>query len=167
MLARFYIEQEKPADGARAMVAALKAYTRAHADEERALFQKEMRRAGDYRDRFTFTEEDVADAVADAPAVVQNLTREVMKRAGGRYVTGKRPVAAALLSLIVGAGQLYNGDYKKAGIMILTMFAALIVSLVPLGCIGAFFLAPVVWLLITGWSVRDAWRVAKGKAPRW
>jgi tetratricopeptide (TPR) repeat protein len=167
MLARFYVEAEKPADGARTMVSAFKAYARAHADEELELFYREMRRAGDDRKHFRFAAVDVNDALADATPRVVEITNDVMKCGTRRFASSKKPILAALLSLLfIGLGQFYNGDWKKAIVMILTLPIGLFFSIFA-GIIGIIMIAPAVWIMIATWSITDAWRVAGGKARRW
>jgi TM2 domain-containing membrane protein YozV len=73
-----------------------------------------------------------------------------------RSVTGKNPVLATVLSvLIVGVGQFYNGDNKKGAIMLVI---ALVAAAPTLG-FG--------WLAVSIWSAIDAYRVANGTAQRW
>jgi TM2 domain-containing membrane protein YozV len=73
-----------------------------------------------------------------------------------RSVTGKNPVLATVLSLlIVGVGQFYNGDNKKGAIMLVV---ALVAAAPTLG-LG--------WLAASIWSAIDAYRVANGTARRW
>ena len=73
-----------------------------------------------------------------------------------RSVTGKNPVLATVLSLlIVGVGQFYNGDNKKGAIMLVI---ALVAAAPTLG---------VGWLAVSIWSAIDAYRVARGTAQRW
>jgi TM2 domain-containing membrane protein YozV len=72
-----------------------------------------------------------------------------------RYATGKNPVLAAILCLIPGVGQFYNGDMKKGGIM----FAVNVVgNLLTFGW---------VWLPMVIWSAIDAYQVASGKSAMW
>jgi TM2 domain-containing membrane protein YozV len=75
-----------------------------------------------------------------------------------RTVTGKNPTIALVLSIFLGAfgaGQFYNGDWKKG----LAMAA------------GSIFLGPVtgglVALAILIWSAVDAYQVASGKWSPW
>lgn len=70
--------------------------------------------------------------------------------------TGKKPVLACILSLlIVGLGQLYNGDYKKS----VAMFVLAIVT-------GSITVG-VLWFTVGIWSALDAYSVAKGKGKKW
>lgn len=68
----------------------------------------------------------------------------------------KSPAAAVVFSvLILGLGQLYNGDWKKTLLMW-----------------GVFFVfAPVTfgldWFLLLMWSAVDAYMVAKGQWRKW
>jgi TM2 domain-containing membrane protein YozV len=76
--------------------------------------------------------------------------------ASGQVVTGKNPAVALVLSLLIpGAGQFYNGDMKKGGLMLALAIIGLIVSggLITLG----------VWI----WAMIDAYQVANGKGKIW
>ena len=75
-----------------------------------------------------------------------------------RTVVGKNPTVALVLSIFLGAfgaGQFYNGDWKKG----LAMAAATLVLGVPTGGLVAF----AVWV----WSMIDAYQVASGKWAMW
>lgn len=73
-----------------------------------------------------------------------------------RSVTGKNPVLATVLSvLIVGVGQFYNGDNKKGAIMLVIAIVAFVPTL------------GLAWLAVSIWSAIDAYRVANGTAQRW
>jgi TM2 domain-containing membrane protein YozV len=73
-----------------------------------------------------------------------------------QYVTGKNPAVGLILSLIiVGAGQFYNGDLKKGGIMLV---AAIVLGALTVG---------VGWFAVAIWSAIDAYQVASGKSPLW
>jgi TM2 domain-containing membrane protein YozV len=73
-----------------------------------------------------------------------------------QVVTGKSPVVAAILSLlIVGVGQFYNGDSKKGAIMLV---AAVILGTASLG---------VLWFVCAIWSAVDAYQVANGTGKMW
>ena len=72
------------------------------------------------------------------------------------YAAGKSPgVALVLSALIVGLGQLYNGDVKK-GLLMLGVAVVLGVASFGLG-----------WFAIAIWSAVDAYQVASGKTPLW
>ena len=78
--------------------------------------------------------------------------------APARTVVGKNPTVALVLSIFLGAfgaGQFYNGDWKKG----LAMAAATLVLGLPTGGLVAF----AVWV----WSMIDAYQVASGKWPMW
>ena len=73
-----------------------------------------------------------------------------------QYAIEKKPVFAFILSLlIVGLGQVYNGDYKKGIFMFL---CALFFSFLSIGF---------VWFLFAIWSAIDAYKVAKKNIPLW
>ncbi|MBE8990050.1 zinc ribbon domain-containing protein [Nostoc sp. LEGE 12450] len=72
------------------------------------------------------------------------------------YAQGKNPTLAAILSLLVpGIGQFYNGDVLKGIVML----------------VGAIVLSSTVWgyiyIAILGWSIIDAYQVAKGNQSLW
>jgi TM2 domain-containing membrane protein YozV len=96
-------------------------------------------------------------ATAPPPADSGNMRGAAQPQPGQPpVVTGKSPVVAAILSLlIVGLGQFYNGDGKKG----VTMLGAAIV-------LGAFSLG-VLWFGIGIWSAVDAYQVASGTGKRW
>ena len=78
--------------------------------------------------------------------------------APARSVAGKNPTVALVLSIFLGAfgaGQFYNGDWKKG----LAMVAATLVLGLPTGGLIAF----AVWV----WSMVDAYQVASGKWSMW
>jgi TM2 domain-containing membrane protein YozV len=73
-----------------------------------------------------------------------------------RYAIGKSPATAVILSmLLVGLGQFYNGDNKKA---ILMMVIAIV---------GGILTHGIVAIVIYIWGWFDSHKVAKGKAPLW
>ena len=73
-----------------------------------------------------------------------------------QIVTGKSPVLATILSLlIVGVGQFYNGDVKKG------------VTMLVVGLVAGAATAGIGWLGVGIWSAVDAYRVASGTAQRW
>lgn len=73
-----------------------------------------------------------------------------------KYAQGKSPILAAVLSgLIVGLGQLYNGDFLKG----IVMFVMAVVLFVPTAGISYF---PMCF-----WSIIDAYQVAKGNQSLW
>ena len=72
------------------------------------------------------------------------------------YASGKNPILALVLSLlIVGVGQFYNGDNKKG-----------ILMLVGAVVLGAFTVG-ILWFALAIWSAFDAYNVASGKTPLW
>jgi TM2 domain-containing membrane protein YozV len=89
------------------------------------------------------------------PAPPQTMRGPVVAPAP-QYATGRNPVVALILSLIiVGVGQFYNGDHKKGALMLILAFIA-----------GIFTLG-FGWFAIAIWSAIDAYRVANGSAPIW
>jgi TM2 domain-containing membrane protein YozV len=73
-----------------------------------------------------------------------------------RYAQGKNPTLAAILSfLIIGLGQVYNGDFLKG----IVMFIIAVVLFVPTAGLSSF---PMLF-----WSVIDAYQVAKGNQRLW
>jgi TM2 domain-containing membrane protein YozV len=73
-----------------------------------------------------------------------------------RVPTGKDPVLAAVLSvLIVGVGQFYNGDVKKG--------VAMLVGAIVLGTATVGLL----WFVFAAWSAIDAHQVASGTGKTW
>ena len=94
---------------------------------------------------------------APAPAP-QASTMRGPSTAPTRTVVGKNPTVALVLSIFLGAfgaGQFYNGDWKKG----LAMAAATLLLGLPTGGLVAF----AVWV----WSMVDAYQVASGKWPMW
>lgn len=78
--------------------------------------------------------------------------------AGPGKVSGKNPTVALVLSIFLGAlgaGQIYNGDWKKG----LVMAGATVLVGAATGGLVAFG----VWV----WSMVDAWQVASGKWSTW
>ncbi len=73
-----------------------------------------------------------------------------------RYAEGKNPVIAMVLSLLlVGSGQIYNGDCKKGAYMLI---GAIILGFFSIG----FF-----WFVLAVWSAVDAYQVANCERPLW
>lgn len=73
-----------------------------------------------------------------------------------QYAYGKSPVVAMILSLlIVGVGQIYNGDYKKGSYMLV---GAIISGIISFGLL---------WFVIAIWSAVDAYQVANRDKPLW
>jgi len=73
-----------------------------------------------------------------------------------QYAYGKSPVVAMILSLlIVGVGQLYNGDYKKGAYMLV---GAVISGIISFGLL---------WFVVAIWSAVDAYQVANRDKPLW
>lgn len=103
-------------------------------------------------------------SASSAPNINSNSTRGVMRDShhaqhpstGKRFASGKNPVTAVILSmLIIGVGQFYNGDVKKGIVMIISAIVAGSLS-------GGVLIFPV-WL----WSAFDAYQVASSKAAIW
>jgi TM2 domain-containing membrane protein YozV len=73
-----------------------------------------------------------------------------------RVATGKHPVLATILSLLIpGVGQFINSDMKKGAVMLVLA----LVLFAPTVGIG--------WSAVAIWSAVDAYRVANGTAQRW
>jgi TM2 domain-containing membrane protein YozV len=71
-------------------------------------------------------------------------------------VTGKNPVLALVLSLVIcGVGQFYNSDVKKGALMLIGFVLGIFIS----GGLISFGL----WV----WSMIDAYLVASGKGKVW
>ncbi|HVR40195.1 MAG TPA: hypothetical protein VMU84_13960 [Thermoanaerobaculia bacterium] len=163
MLARFYLEAKKPAETVRAMAAAFNAYERAHADEESENLRNEMRHPSDDEKRFRLTAGDMQSV----PGRGSQPYGIALVQQDEAWIPPKRPPIAAILSVIViGLGQVYNGDWKKGLVMFLS-FIGCSFPLLKLGGDLGRMIFPVVLIAIAIWSSRDAWRVAHGKAPRW
>ena len=99
-------------------------------------------------------------AAAEAPAAGAGAgtMRTSSAGSGGQVVTGKNPTVALVLSIFLGwlgAGQFYNGDWKKGA----AMAAASILLGLPSG--GLVTLG--VWI----WSAIDAYQVASGHWKAW
>ncbi|MCA1993538.1 MAG: zinc ribbon domain-containing protein [Coleofasciculus sp. S288] len=76
--------------------------------------------------------------------------------ANKRYAQGKNPTLAGILSfLVVGLGQVYNGDFLKG----IVMFVMAVVLFVPTTGLSYF--------PMLAWSIVDAYRVAKGNQSLW
>ena len=100
----------------------------------------------------------LAPAAAGAQADASGGTMRTALPPAGQVVTGKSPVVALVLSVILGSlgvGQFYNGDWKKG----LTMAVASVLLAVPSGGLVPFG----VWI----WSMVDAYQVASGKWKAW
>jgi TM2 domain-containing membrane protein YozV len=71
-----------------------------------------------------------------------------------KYAQGKDPTLAVILSLIFpGLGQFYNGDVLKGLVMLV---------------VGAIVLRTVLGLIVMSvWSIIDAYQVAKGNRKLW
>ena len=81
---------------------------------------------------------------------------------GGRYAEGKTAGVALVLSfLLVGLGQLYNGDIKKCFAMWGVFLVIILLAVFTGGAAG--FLGFGVWI----WSMFDAYNVASRKSPLW
>jgi len=87
-----------------------------------------------------------------APVVVNNSGSGVHNATP----TGKTPWVAALLSfIIIGLGQVYNGDFKKGA----AMFVGAVLGVWLTGGLATFG----IWI----WSMIDGWQVAAGKMKPW
>ncbi len=76
--------------------------------------------------------------------------------ANKRYAQGKNPTLAGILSfLVIGLGQLYNGDFLKG----VVMFIGVGILFVPTAGLAYF--------PMLAWSIVDAYRVAKGNQSLW
>lgn len=96
-----------------------------------------------------------AGAATSSP---ETTTMRGQASAASRTVAGKNPTVALVLSIFLGAfgaGQFYNGDWKKG----LAMAAATLVLGVATGGLVAFG----IWI----WSMVDAYQVASGKWSIW
>jgi|HubBroStandDraft_6_1064221.scaffolds.fasta_scaffold106992_1 hypothetical protein len=116
-------------------------------------------------------------SAAVAPARALPVQHEPMRgyHPGGlqsskKYADGKNPFIATLISfLFPAAGQLYNGDFKKAGLLWLVYFVLLILA----GAFGSVtigtgaILPGIVSLGVWGWAITDAYGVAKRQKPLW
>jgi TM2 domain-containing membrane protein YozV len=79
---------------------------------------------------------------------------------GRRYANRKIPgVALALSFVLPGAGQFYNGDMKKGGVMLGAWLLSLLLVAFVVGVLGVLG----IWI----WSIIDGYRVAGAKAPVW
>jgi TM2 domain-containing membrane protein YozV len=98
-----------------------------------------------------------AALIAAPQGVVADLPRQHTPVPGQPvYARDKNAAVALILSLIiVGLGQLYNGDVKKG----LLMFAGAFV--------GGLLTLGLVWLGLAIWAAIDAYNVASGKTPLW
>lgn len=78
----------------------------------------------------------------------------IRKNSSPRYVEGKNPVLATILSLLItSSGQFYNGDILKGITMVI--------------CFVLFLWTGPLLLLLPVWSAIDAYNVAKGNWKRW
>lgn len=116
-------------------------------------------------------------AAVVAPARALPVQHEPMRgyHPGGlasskKYADGKNPFIATLISfLFPAAGQLYNGDFKKAGLLWLVYFVLLILA----GAFGSVtigtgaVLPGIASLGVWGWAIMDAYGVAKRQKPLW
>lgn len=111
-------------------------------------------------DTAKFCEKCGTGLVATPPPAAQPDTRmrgvDVTPAPGGHPVTGKNPVLALVLSLVIcGVGQFYNGDVKKGALMLIGFILGIFIS----GGLISFGL----WV----WSMIDAYLVASGKGKVW
>ncbi len=75
------------------------------------------------------------------------------------YAYGKSPARAAILSIFPSAGQFYNGDKKRGGIVLGGVFISFFLA-APSSGIGAL-----IGFVIWGWAIHNAYSVAAGKTP--
>jgi hypothetical protein len=81
-----------------------------------------------------------------------------------KFADGKSSFVATIASFFFFAGgQLYNGDFKKAGAIWLAYIVCAGISTTGLGAVPAFLLSLVVW----AWAIYDAYSVAKGEKGMW
>ncbi len=100
-------------------------------------------------------EAPAAAAPASPPPDTRMRDTQIASTAG-QTVTGKNPVLATVLSVLIpGVGQLYNGDNKKGLVML-----AIAIVLGP-------FTSGIAWLAVLIWAAIDAYRVADGKGKTW
>jgi TM2 domain-containing membrane protein YozV len=95
---------------------------------------------------------------ASQNATPDSATVRGQTAAAPKTVTGKNPVVALILSVFLGAlgaGQFYNGDWKKGLAMAL---ASLLLGVATAGLVTFG-----VWI----WSMIDAYQVASGKWSTW
>ncbi len=118
-----------------------------------------------------------AAGAAVAPARALPVQHEPMRgyHPGGlasskKYADGKNPFIATLVSFVFPAGgQIYNGDFKKAGLLWLVYFVLLVLA----GAFGSVtvgtgaILPGIVSLGVWGWAIMDAYGVAKRQKPLW
>lgn len=94
--------------------------------------------------------------LASAAAPPPQPPTETVRSAAALPAADKTPWLGALLSFfIVGLGQLYNSDFKKAAVM----FGGFV--------LGLWLTAGVVSIGIWVWAMIDGWQVAAGKFKRW
>lgn len=160
MLLRFYLEAKKPQEAAQAMARAFAAYERAHAGEEIELLRTEFFGTRKPRPALTVQRGEGEAADAEVEKLAQELTRD------WRYAVGKKAWLAGVLSIVIGLGQFYNGDWKKAFAMIVLTLGLIFLTVLSLGLV-AIIGAPFVWIVMTIWSVTDACLVAKKVVRRW
>jgi NhaP-type Na+/H+ or K+/H+ antiporter len=80
-----------------------------------------------------------------------------------RYAQDKNAFLAVMLSFVPSFGQAYNNDWKKmfalwGAIVVLILIAGSVIGALP-----AFLIAVVLY----GWSIIDAYRVAKREKALW
>lgn len=93
---------------------------------------------------------------APAAPTTMRSTSDVAAPTTAGSPTGKNPVLAVILSLVItGVGQFYNSDWKKGALM----FGGAVLGLVFTG--GLLTIA--FWI----WSMVDAYQVAAGKGRPW
>lgn len=97
-------------------------------------------------------------AGADPATPADSGTLRGASAPAGRKAVDKNPTVALVLSIFLGglgAGQFYNGDWKKG----LTMAAISVLLSVPTGGLSSLG----VWI----WSMVDSFKVAKGEWSMW
>lgn len=113
---------------------------------------------------FNNTEQAVFCASCGAPLPQTALGPEVRglgSEKPKRYASDRNCFLATIVAFFPGAGQLYNGDYKKAAIFYLLWVVCLALE-VPTGS-----LINIVGLGLYGWSIFDAYSVAKRQKALW
>ena len=80
-----------------------------------------------------------------------------------KYAVDRNPFVAAMIALIPSAGQIYNGDFKKA----LACWVAIVFLLaIDATFYGALLSVPVS-IAFYIWSIVDAYKVAARQKERW
>ncbi len=88
----------------------------------------------------------------------------VQKLADSKYAEGKNPFIATIVSFIFPAGgQLYNGDFKKAGILWVAYLICAFFFFTGVATIPAVLVSLPIW----AFAIFDAYRVAKREKAIW